>query len=49
MALVTKSFHLTKSQADELDAALVKAGAQRRKRRMNGRTDALMNILRGYR
>ena len=47
-ALVTKSFHLTRSQADELDAALVKAGAQRRKGRMNGRTDALMSIARNY-
>jgi hypothetical protein len=49
VALVTKSFHLTKTQADELNAALIKAGAQLRKRRMNGRTDALMRILRGYR
>ena len=49
VALVTKSFHLTKTQADELNTALVKAGAQLRKRRMNGRTDALMTILRSYR
>jgi hypothetical protein len=48
VALVTKSFHLTEGQADELEAALVKAGAQRRKGRMNGRTDALMSILRSY-
>ena len=41
-SLVTKSFHLTKSQADELSAALVKAGAQLQKGRMNGRTDALI-------
>lgn len=49
VALVTKSFHLTKSQADELESALVKAGAEGRKGRMNGRTDALMTILRSYR
>jgi len=48
MALVTKSFHLTRSQADELDAALVKAGAKPRKGRMNGRKDALMSIVRNY-
>ena len=49
VALVTKSFHLTESQADELESALVKAGAKGRKGRMNGRTDALMTILRSYR
>jgi hypothetical protein len=49
VALVPKSFHLTKSQADELESALVKAGAHQRNGRMNGRTDALMSILRSYR
>ena len=47
-SLVTKCFHLTKTQADELDATLVRAGAQRRKGRMSGRSDALMLIVRDY-
>ena len=48
VALVTKSFHLTKSQADELDSALIRAGAQLRKGRMNGRTEALMRVVHDY-
>ena len=47
-SLVTKCFHLTKSQADELDSALIRAGAQLRKGRMNGRTEALMRVVHDY-
>jgi hypothetical protein len=46
--LVTKSFHLTVSQAKELEAALVQAGARRRHDRLDNRTDALMQILREF-
>jgi hypothetical protein len=48
LALVTKSFHLTKAEGNELDTALIKAGAQLRKGRINGRAEALMTILRSY-
>lgn len=48
-ALVTKSFHLTRSQAEDLEAALLSAGAQRRGGRLVNRPDALMRVLRDYR
>jgi hypothetical protein len=49
MKLITKSFHLTEHQADELEITLVQAGAKRRQGRLDGRADALMRILRDYR
>jgi hypothetical protein len=48
-ALITKSFHLTKAQAKELDATLLQAGARMHGGRMTGRNDSLMRILRSYR
>jgi hypothetical protein len=43
--LITKSFHLTVGQAQELETTLVDAGAQRRHGRLDNRADALMRIL----
>lgn len=47
--LITKSFHLTERQAQELEHALLQAGALQRYGRLEYRADALMRILRGYR
>ena len=48
-ALVTKSFHLTGRQAAELELVLLQAGARQRSGRMDGRSKALMQIVRAYR
>lgn len=48
-ALITKSFHLTADEAEELDAALGLAGGDHRKGRFHKRSAALMNLVREYR
>ena len=47
--LVTKCFHLTENQAQQLETALDQAGARRRQGRMDNRAEALMSVLREYR
>ena len=46
--LVTKCFHLTPAEAEELDAALRLAGAEERGGRMRDRSEPIMRIVRAY-
>jgi len=45
-ALVTKSFHLTEAEAEELEDALQKAGARKSGGRLVNRSEALMTLVR---
>ena len=45
-ALVTKSFHLTKAEAEELEDALQEAGARKSGGRLVNRSEALMTLVR---
>ena len=46
--LITKSFHLTPAEAEELDAALRLAGAEERGGRMLDRSEPIMRIVRAF-